>query len=378
MGSVWTKEKAWEWYDGRPWLRGCNFMGSDCANRIDQWQKLGFEERLKTADEELALAAETGFNTIRIILEFIVWDREHDGFMERFDRYLETAHRHGISCMVVLGNDCMPPKDEFYRPPRLGVQPCDWGYHGGRKHSQHSDFAAMGYHLLDDPKLAQRHYEWVREIIGTHKNDPRIVMWDLYNEAGNSHREKVTVSHLKEFFRIAREIDPSQPLTSCTWRCPGDPEQGIPEIERIAVENSDIVTFHSYSSYQENVRVIKRLKRYGRPLVNTEWLARCLHNTVQEMFPLFYLEKIGCYNWGFVAGRYQTYEPWNGLWQEYDKNQDIDVDFTKWFHDLYRPNHRPYDPKEIELIKRFCSYADRDFERDGKAPQGGSRVIPPR
>ena len=120
MGSIWTKEKAWEWYDGRPWLRGCNFMGSDCANRIDQWQKLGFEERLKTADGELALAAETGFNTIRIILEFIVWDREHDGFMERFDRYLETAHRHGISCMVVLGNDCMPPKDEFYRPPEAG------------------------------------------------------------------------------------------------------------------------------------------------------------------------------------------------------------------------------------------------------------------
>ena len=31
-------------------------MSSDCANRIDQWQEEGFEERLKTADEELALA----------------------------------------------------------------------------------------------------------------------------------------------------------------------------------------------------------------------------------------------------------------------------------------------------------------------------------
>ena len=61
---VWTKERAWEWYNARPWMRGCNFMGSDCANRIDQWQSLHWEEHLETADRELALCAETGFNTI--------------------------------------------------------------------------------------------------------------------------------------------------------------------------------------------------------------------------------------------------------------------------------------------------------------------------
>lgn len=43
-------------------------------------------------------------------------------------------------------------------------------------------------------------------------------------------------------------------------------------------------------------------------------------------------------------------------------NGNTNVDFTKWFHDLYRPNHRPYDPREIELIKHFCSEADKDFE----------------
>ena len=71
MGNRWSEERAWEWYNKRPWIRGCNFMGSDCANRIDQWQELGFEEKIKVADEELKLAAETGFNSIRIILEFI-------------------------------------------------------------------------------------------------------------------------------------------------------------------------------------------------------------------------------------------------------------------------------------------------------------------
>ncbi len=364
MGELWSKERAWEWYNNHTWLRGCNYMSADCVNRIDQWQELGFEERLKTTDEELALAAETGFNTIRIIPEFIVWDQEHDGFMERFDRYLDVCAKHGISCMVVFGNDCMPPKSEFWKPLQLGVQTNDWGYHGGRKHSQHGVFAGMGYHLLDEPEIAERHYEWVREMITKYKDDERIIMWDIYNEAGNSKRAPETVKHLAKFFEIAREIDPIQPLTACTWRCPADADKPIPEIEQMCIDNSDIISYHSYSTYEANISIIKRLKEFGRPIVNTEWLGRTLHNTVQEMLPLFYLEKIGCYNWGFVAGRYQTYEPWEATWTRYYKDPTLDYDFTKWFHDLYRPNHRPYDPKEIAMFQRYAAMADRDFERE--------------
>lgn len=367
MGVKWSERRAWDWYNQHPWIRGCNFMGSDCANRIDQWQELGFEERLKTADAELALAAAAGLNSIRIIPEFIVWDQQHDGFMERFERYIATAASHGITCMVVFGNDCMPPKNEHWKPLQLGEQHYDWGYHGGRKHSQHAMFDGMGYHLLDEPDLAQRHYAWVAEIIEKYKNDERIILWDIYNEAGNSKRDAATMPHLQRFFEIAREIDPIQPLTCCTWRCSPDRSREIAPIERFALDQSDIISYHNYRSYQDNIRIIKRLKEYGRPIVNTEWLGRCLHNTVQELFPLFYLEKIGCYNWGFVAGKYQTYEPWNGTWQRYDADPTIDVDFTRWFHDLYRPNHRPYDPKEIEIIQRFAALADADFAREQAA-----------
>ena len=363
MGTRWSEEKAWKWYNSRPWLRGCNYMSADCANRIDQWQSLGFEERLQTTDEELALAASTGFNTIRIILEFIVWDQEHDSFMERFDRYLETAAKHGISCMVVFGNDCMPPKNEFWKPLQLGEQHYDWGYHGGRKYSQHSRFSAVGYHLLDEPELALRHYEWVREIMTAYRDDERICMWDMYNEPGAANRRDVTMPHLKKFFEIAREVDPIQPLTCGLWHMPDENCRPYNELEQFALDNSDIVSFHCYSPYTTMVQMIKRIRTYGRPMVNTEWLARCMHNTIFEIFPLFYLERIGCYNWGFVAGKYQTYEPWNGSWQAYEADPKIDFDFTKWFHDLYRPSLRPYDPHEIELIRQFCELADRDFEK---------------
>ncbi len=361
----WSTEKAWQWYNSHTWLRGCNFMGSDCANRIDQWQDYGFEERLATADRELELAAKTGYNSIRIILEYIVWEKQHDGFMERLERYISTAAKHGISCMIVFGNDCMQPK-EWTKPVVFGEQHYDWGYHGGRKQSQHGRFVGMGYHLLDEPELAERHYEWVREIITKYKDDERIVIWDMYNEVGAGRREMVSEKHLRKFFEIAWEIDPIQPLTSCVWRCPETHSRDYRPIEKIAAELSDIISYHSYGTYESNIRIIKRLREFGRPIINTEWLGRCLHNTVQEMFPLFYLEKIGCWNWGFVAGKYQTYEPWNATWEQYAENPNMDIDFTKWFHDLYRPSLHPYDPKEIEIIQRFSRLADEDFAREAE------------
>ena len=108
-----------------------------------------------------------------------------------------------------------------------------------------------------------------------------------------------------------------------------------------------------------------KLKRfYGRPLVNTEWLARIIHNDVFTAYPLYYIEGVGCTCWGFVAGKYQTYEPWEGMWREIEKGSEHakSYDMTKWFHDLYRPSLRPYDPKEIDLIKRFNKLADEDFK----------------
>ena len=78
MKEKWSVKQINDWYDNRPWIRGCNFMSSDCANRVDQWQAYEFDKRLATADKELELAASIGFNSIRIIMEFFVWQDEHD------------------------------------------------------------------------------------------------------------------------------------------------------------------------------------------------------------------------------------------------------------------------------------------------------------
>ena len=366
MKNKWSKERAWEWYNAHPWIRGCNYMSADCVNRIDQWQALHFEERFRTTEEELKVMQELGFNSVRIILEYVVWKEEHDSFLERFERYISLLDKYGISAIVVLANDCMPPKTELWEMPYIGEQKFDMGYHGGKKHSQHGAHNGPAPHFyLDNEESADDYFKMVREIVTLYKDDNRILMWDVFNEPGNSQRSGITLPILKRMFEVVRGVNPSQPLTAAAWCCNKNCVFDMPE-DVYCLENSDIITYHNYGKYEEHIRVIKYLKQFDRPLINTEWLARCTGNTVFDNFPLFYLENIGCYNWGFVAGKYQTFEAHNSLWDWYYREKNADIDLTKWFHDLYRPSYRPYDPKEIDLIKKFCTFADDDYKNKNK------------
>ena len=135
-------------------------------------------------------------------------------------------------------------------------------------------------------------------------------------------------------------------------------------IEYRACELSDIITFHYYHSFENMVIIIEKLRKaYGRPLINNEWLNRIADNNVKEIFPLFYLERIGSYHWGLIQGYSQTYEPWGHYYAAY-MQEGSTLDLTRWQHDLYRFNGMPYDKNEIATIKRFCALADaRDKER---------------
>ena len=54
----------------------------------------------------------------------------------------------------------------------------------------------------------------------------------------------------------------------------------------------------------------------------------------------------------------------NGIWDRYEKDPNLNWDFTKWVHDLYRPALRPYNPKEIELMKRIHALADEEKKHE--------------
>ena len=355
--APWPVERARAWVDAQPWIRGCNYMPASAANHFDTWQSYGAEERIAEVERELALAEEIGFNTIRVIITaewgFAAWHLEHDAFMANFERMLSAAARYGIRVVPVLGSDCARPK-ELWNLPTPGPQPYDIGYHGGRRRTQHgSDPQAVGFTALDDPELRPRFYAMCRELLTKYRDDDRILFWNLWNEPGNANRGERTLKDLRELFELAWSVDPKQPLAADVWS--GDfgtgNDLGFPVVSnRVAVQAlagdlSDIVSFHLYERYDVQKKVIAALrKRWGRPLVNTEWLRRTNGDEPATSYPAFAQEKVGCLCWGFVNGRYQTHEPYEPHWKDKFTYAGDGGDVTRWFHDLFRPSHHPYDP----------------------------------
>ncbi len=363
----WTKEKAWEWYNAQPWIRGCNYMPASCANRVDQWQEYGCEERFAEMERETALMEKDGFNAARIILGdlgFAVWRAEHDGVMDRFERMLEIFDRHGIRVILVLGNDCSRPKP-LWSLPEMGEQKWDLGYHGGRKLSQHGSFPGMaGYTAVDDPALCEAFFAMCGEFLAKYAHDRRILFWNLWNEPGNNGRGRISPPHIRRLFELAWKINPDQPLSADIWTNDQNWTDGV--AEAVGAELNDIVSYHSYQDLQGQRAFAKTLKeRFGRPMVNTEWLARIFRCNVQDVYPFFAQNRIGCTMWGYVNGKYQTHEPWESMWKQIEAHPEKaeGLDIFKWFHDLYRPSLRPYDPCEISVIRHVN--AEMDAERNG-------------
>ena len=358
----WTKEKAWEWYNAQPWIRGCNYMPASAANRLDMWQEYGSGERFGEMDRELALAESIGFNTVRVLLEengFGAWYYEHDDFMRNFEKFLTLCGKHKIRAIVGLGNDCSRPKP-LWSIPKPGPQPCDWGYHGARRQSQHGSFPGMtGYIAADDPELKPKFFKMCEEVMAKYREDDRILFWNIWNEPGNNGRDKVSAPLVREMFELAWRTGVTQPCAADIWDERMEPSMDT--AKGVAASLSDIISYHSYQPLAGQIEFAKRIKaKFGRPMVNTEWLARILGCDVQDCYPFFAQERIGCTCWGFVAGKYQTYEPWESMWRQIEKGGGETYRMTKWFHDLYRPSFRPYDPEEIRVITNVNAQMDAD------------------
>ncbi|MCI6216863.1 MAG: cellulase family glycosylhydrolase [Mollicutes bacterium] len=365
MGK-WSKEKAKQWYSKYPWIRGFNYVPSTANHRIEFYQEWGWENQKETIERELALAHSWGFNAIRILMQLEIYIDQHDSYMSHIEEILEIAHKNSIYVMICFGNDCVVQKQN-YSWPEYGPQSFDFGYHGGRKKSPHVVMDAPGYNLIDEKPYEEKFYEMIKEIITKHKDDERVLLWDMYNEPGNSRRGMMSFPYLEKAFEVAREINPSQPLTACCWSYDEATLKPYKEIEIKALEMSDVISYHCYLKSPDCMKVSQYLMdTYDRPMFNTEWLHRIWHNDVFDLFPYFKKENIGCFNWGFVTGKQQTREPWEWLWNAYDKGKGKDWDFTKWQHDLVRPNLRPYDPKEYDVIKEVTTEADKEWEEKNK------------
>ena len=183
--------------------------------------------------------------------------------------------------------------------------------------------------------------EYVKDIIRTYAHDDRILMWDLYNEPGNSKHEETSLSLLTNVFRWVRDCKPSQPITAGVWDY-NSPRKNV--LNAFMLNHSDIISYHNYDNEAQHAECIKFLKMLNRPLICTEYMARRNDSRFCNVLPLMKKEKTGAINWGFVAGKTNTIFAWDEVIPSGEEPE-------LWFHDIYRSNGVPFQQEEVDCIQ---------------------------
>jgi hypothetical protein len=344
LEARWTAEKTNAWYAQQPWLVGANFIPSDAINELEMFQAATFNPAL--IDKELGMAESIGMNTMRVFLQDQLWKQDPEGFKKRLSEFLAICAKHHIRPLLVLFDSCWEPNPKLgpQHPPIPGVHNSGWVQSPGKER------------LLDrsvEPELKA----YVEGTVGAFANDDRVLGWDVWNEPQNQGRDVVEdvpakVKRVDELlprvFAWARSAHPTQPLTSGVWTGNwSDPKQES-ETVKIQLAESDIISFHDYGWPEVFEARIKELQPLGRPIICTEYMARGAGSTFDGSLPIAKKYNVGAINWGFVAGKTQTYLPWDSWEKPYVTSQP-----TVWFHEVFRQDDTPYRQHEVDEIREL-------------------------
>jgi hypothetical protein len=340
----WSESKANDWYVKQPWLVGANYIPSNAINELEMFQAATFDPAIN--DRELGLAESIGMNTARVFLQDQLWEQDPAGFKDRLNVFLGIAARHHIRPLLVLFDSCWETNPHLgpQHPPIPGIHNSGWVQSPGKERL---------LNLADEPKLRS----YVVGVVGAFANDDRILGWDIWNEPDNRGGDKeedapAKVKRVNELlpkaFAWARSVHPTQPLTSGVWTGNWSDPAKESTTTRIQLEESDVISFHNYDWPEKFTERIKELQAYRRPLICTEYMARGAGSTFDGSLPIAKKYNVAAINWGLVAGKTQTYLPWDSWQRPYVLLQP-----TIWFHEVFRNDGTPYRAHEVTLIREL-------------------------
>ena len=324
--EVWPVQKANTWYAAHQWINGSNFIPSSAINQLEMWQAGTFDAA--TIDRELGYAEGIGFNTMRVFLHSLAWQADKQGFKQRVDQYLAIAGKHHIKTIFVFFDDCWNPdaKTGKQPAPKTGIHNSGWLQDPGNRISNSGEMEML--------------HAYVTDILTTFKHDKRVLLWDLFNEPGNSNKNEKSLVLLTDVFKWARAVDPDQPLSAGLW------DWDFEKLNQFQMRNSDVITYHDYEDPDKHQRVVQLLKASGRPVICTEYMARLRNSTFENTMPMLKKENVGAINWGLVSGKTNTIYAWDTPMPNGDEPK-------LWFHDVFRKDGTPYKTEEVALIRQL-------------------------
>lgn len=345
--KIWTKEQANDWYKKQEWPVGADFLPSTAINQLEMFQQDSFDTT--TINRELGWAEEIGMNTMRVYLHDLLYQQDSAGFIKRLDIFLDIAEKHGIKPVFVLFDSCWDPFPELgkQRGPKLGVHNSGWVQSPGLK-------------ALKDTTQYGRLEKYVKGTVAAFANDNRILAWDIWNEPDNPNTSSYgkvelpgkvdyVMPLMSKSFAWARSVNPSQPLTAGVWAGDWTSHETLKPVEKIMIDESDIITFHNYEGADSFEKSIKQLQQYDRPIICTEYMSRGNGSFFKTSLPVAKKYNVGAINWGLVSGKSQTIFPWDSWKKTYTSEPKL------WFHDIFRKDGKPYDQEETKLIKNLTA-----------------------
>lgn len=325
--KIWSAQKANAWYNSYKWMSGADFIPSTAINQLEMWQASTFDTA--TINRELGWAENIGFNTMRVFLHNIAWKQDTAGFKQRMNTYLTISNKHHIKTIFVFFDDCWntTPQPGTQPQPKTGIHNSGWMQDPG----QPASFDTTLYPQLE---------KYVKNVMTYFAHDKRILLWDLYNEPGNSNKKDSSLPLLTRIFQWARAVNPDQPISAGLWAW------DFEKLNAFQVMNSDVITYHDYEEPALHLRVVQLLKSYGKPLICTEYMARIRNSRFSNTLPMLKQENVAALNWGFVAGKTNTMYAWDTPMPTGDEPME-------WFHDIFRKDGTAYRQDEVNLIKKL-------------------------
>ncbi|MCX6925972.1 MAG: cellulase family glycosylhydrolase, partial [Verrucomicrobia bacterium] len=271
-------------------LRGANYVPSYARNDVQIWM----DYDAAVVDRELGYAAKLKLNCVRVFLQVAVYEHDPRRFLDSFESFLSLCEKHRIQMMPVIFDSCF---GEF--PDLKKYRDKDW-------------MACPGQNRLG-PEHWPALQKYIADIVGAHRDDKRILMWDVMNEPTCTSFYKTAEDKQLIHTFLRRALDwvkaqkPNQPRTVGLM---SSDELGLVQ------DQVDVLCFHNYRrDLREDIRKVQELGRQqGKPTIINEVVGRPQQGFEFAM-PILREEKIGWCFWELMLGKTQFSRDHNSPYQ---------------------------------------------------------------